>query len=40
MNLQNIPSHNKEIRKMFAAEEGKYFVSGDFSQFNLRALCW
>lgn len=39
MNLQNIPSHNKEIRKMFAAEEGKYFVSGDFSQQEPRTLA-
>lgn len=35
-NLQNIPSHNKEIRKMFAASEGCYFVSGDYSLHT----CW
>lgn len=31
-NLQNIPSHNKEIRKMFTAPEGRVFVGADFSQ--------
>lgn len=38
-NLQNIPSHNKEIRRMFVPEEGKYFVSGDFSQQEPRTLA-
>lgn len=31
-NLQNIPSHNVEIRKMFTAPEGRAFVGADFSQ--------
>lgn len=30
-NLQNIPSHNKEIRKMFVAGEGNVFISADYS---------
>lgn len=30
-NLQNIPSHNKDIRKMFVAEEGNCLISSDFS---------
>lgn len=30
-NLQNIPSHNKDIRKMFTASPGYYLVSGDYS---------
>lgn len=30
-NLQNIPSHNKEIRKMFKATEGYYMLSCDYS---------
>lgn len=38
-NLQNIPSHNKDIRKMFVAEPGKYLVSGDFSQQEPKALA-
>lgn len=28
---QQIPSHNREIRMMFAAETGHKFVGGDFS---------
>lgn len=31
-NLQNIPSHNKEIRKMFTACEGYVLMSSDYSQ--------
>jgi DNA polymerase I-like protein with 3'-5' exonuclease and polymerase domains len=31
-NMQNIPSHNKEIRKMFRAEEGYVLLGADFSQ--------
>ena len=41
-NLQNIPSHNKDIRKMFTASEGYVLMSSDFSQQEpkcLAALC-
>lgn len=38
-NLQNIPSHNKDIRPMFIASEGYYFVSGDYSQQEPRILA-
>ena len=31
-NMQNIPSHNKEIRKMFTADEGYILMSSDYSQ--------
>lgn len=31
-NLQNIPSHNKEIRKMFKAADGYVLMSSDYSQ--------
>ncbi len=31
-NLQNIPSHNKEIRQMFKAQDGYIFIGGDYSQ--------
>lgn len=31
-NLQNIPSHNKDIRKMFTADEGYILMSSDYSQ--------
>lgn len=31
-NMQNIPSHNKEIRKMFRAEEGYVLIGADYSQ--------
>ena len=31
-NLQNIPSHNKEIRHMFKASDGYVLMSSDFSQ--------
>lgn len=30
-NLQNIPSHNTDIRKMFVATKGYYFIGGDYS---------
>lgn len=30
-NMQNIPSHNNDIRKMFVADEGKYMLSCDYS---------
>lgn len=41
-NLQNIPSHNKDIRKMFTASNGYLLMSSDFSQQEpkcLAALC-
>jgi DNA polymerase I-like protein with 3'-5' exonuclease and polymerase domains len=41
-NLQNIPSHNKDIRKMFKAQDGYVLMSSDFSQQEpkcLAALC-
>lgn len=31
-NLQNIPSHNKEIRHMFKAKDGYVLIGGDYSQ--------
>ena len=38
-NLQNIPSHNKEIRKMFVSQEGYVLVGSDFSQQEPRTLA-
>ena len=41
-NLQNIPSHNKDIRPMFVASDGYVMMSSDFSQQEpkcLAALC-
>lgn len=41
-NMQNIPSHNKEIRKMFRAQNDYVLMSSDFSQQEpkcLAALC-
>ena len=41
-NLQNIPSHNKDIRKLFVASEGYVLMSSDFSQQEpkcLAAMC-
>ena len=41
-NLQNIPSHNKDIRKMFRASDGYVLLSADYSQQEpkcLAALC-
>ena len=35
-NLQQIPSHNKEIRLMFEADEGKILVSSDYSAQEVR----
>lgn len=37
-NLQNIPSHNNEIRMMFTASPGNILVGGDFSQQEPRLL--
>lgn len=36
--MQQIPSHNREIRMLFKAAEGKVFVGGDFSQQEPRLL--
>lgn len=38
-NMQNIPSHNKEIRKMFTACDGNVLISSDFSQQEPRTLA-
>lgn len=41
-NLQNIPSHNKDIRKMFIASPGYVMMSADFSQQEpkvMTAMC-
>ena len=38
-NLQNIPSHNKDIRKMFIASPGYVLMSSDFSQQEPKALA-
>ena len=41
-NLQNIPSHNKDIRKMFKATDGYVLMSSDYSQQEpktLAAMC-
>lgn len=41
-NMQNIPSHNKDIRKMFVADEGYLLMSSDYSQQEPKchaALC-
>lgn len=40
INLQNIPSHEKSIRKIFRAREGYKFVGGDFSQIEPRVLAF
>lgn len=38
-NLQNIPSKNKDIRKMFMADEGYCLIGSDFSQQEPRLLA-
>lgn len=38
-NMQNIPSHNKEIRQMFTAAKGYVLISCDFSQQEPRTLA-
>jgi len=38
-NMQNIPSHNKEIRRMFRAKDGYVLISCDFSQQEPRTLA-
>lgn len=40
INLQNIPSHEKSIRKIFKAREGYKLVGGDFSQIEPRVLAF
>ena len=40
LNLQNIPSHEKRIRKIFKAREGYKLVGGDFSQIEPRVLAF
>ena len=35
MNLQNIPSHNKDIRKMFKATDNEYKVFSDNDFFEV-----
>ena len=37
-NLQNIPSHNKDIRKMFKATDGYVLMSSDFSRSNVTVV--
>lgn len=39
LNLQNIPSKEKRIRKIFCAREGNLFIGGDFSQIEPRTLA-
>lgn len=38
-NMQNIPSHNKDIRKMFRASSGNVLISCDYSQQEPRILA-
>ena len=38
-NLQNIPSHNTKIRKMFIPSDGCVFVGGDFSAQEVRVVA-
>lgn len=38
-NMQNIPSHNNEIRRMFSAAKGHVLISCDFSQQEPRTLA-
>lgn len=38
-NLQNIPSHNKDIRKMFKATDGYVMLSSDFSQQEIKDMA-
>lgn len=40
INLQNIPSHDKSIRKIFKARDGYKLVGGDFSQIEPRVLSF
>ena len=38
-NMQNIPSHNKDIRKMFKATDGYLLMSADFSQQEVKGMA-
>ena len=38
-NMQNIPSHNKDIRKMFKATDGYLMMSADFSQQEVKGMA-
>ena len=38
-NMQNIPSHNKDIRKMFKATDGYVFLSADYSQQEIKGMA-
>lgn len=38
-NLQNIPSHNKDIRKMFIASNNEYLVTSDTDIFTISKWC-
>ena len=38
-NMQNIPSHNKDIRKMFTASPGYVLMSSDFSQQEIKGMA-
>lgn len=38
-NLQNIPSHNKDIRPMFTTPEGCCLIGSDFSQQEVRLMA-
>lgn len=40
INLQNIPSKEKRIRKIFKARDGSKLVGGDFSQIEPRVLAF
>lgn len=40
INLQNIPSHEKSVRKIFRARAGYKMVGGDFSQIEPRVLAF
>lgn len=38
-NLQNIPSHNKDIRKLFVADDGCVLMSSDYSQQEVKVFA-
>lgn len=39
MNLQNIPSHNKDIRKMFVATQEEKVITTETQQFEVDRWC-